>query len=71
MGCRGICCKYDGRGEYRGGGPHMYEKGFSRCTLCSVSLKWEGLFCPCCGYRLRKTARNRRHRDRKNHWRAD
>ena len=29
-----------------------------RCQVCEIFLKWNGLWCPCCGYRLRTRPRN-------------
>ena len=26
--------------------------------VCEIFLKWDGLWCPCCGYRLRTKPRN-------------
>jgi rRNA maturation endonuclease Nob1 len=30
-----------------------YEVGQKRCTKCSIFLEYAGLWCPCCGFRLR------------------
>jgi len=30
-----------------------YEIGQKRCTKCAIYVEYEGLFCPCCGFRLR------------------
>jgi hypothetical protein len=27
-------------------------------NVCEIFLKWDGLWCPCCGYRLRTSPRN-------------
>jgi hypothetical protein len=35
-----------------------YANGQKRCQICEIFLKWEGLWCPCCGYRLRTKPRN-------------
>ncbi|MEW5841150.1 MAG: hypothetical protein AB1753_09120, partial [Thermoproteota archaeon] len=29
-----------------------------RCQICEIFIKWDGLWCPCCGYRLRTKPRN-------------
>lgn len=33
----------------------MYLNGAKRCQNCydGIYLDWEGIFCPCCGIRLR------------------
>ena len=35
-----------------------YVTGHKRCQICNLFLKWEGVFCPCCGCRLRIGPRN-------------
>ncbi|MGB6590541.1 MAG: hypothetical protein WBE68_03440 [Candidatus Nitrosopolaris sp.] len=35
-----------------------YSTGQKRCQVCEIFLKWDGLWCPCCGYRLRTSPRN-------------
>jgi len=30
-----------------------YASGQKRCTKCGVFLDYAGLYCPCCGFRLR------------------
>ncbi|MFY9795468.1 MAG: hypothetical protein WAJ93_07235, partial [Candidatus Nitrosopolaris sp.] len=34
-----------------------YSTGQKRCQICET-LNWDGLWCPCCGYRLRTRPRN-------------
>jgi hypothetical protein len=34
-----------------------YSAGQKRCQVYEI-LKWDGLWCPCCGYRLRSSPRN-------------
>ena len=29
----------------------MYENGRERCRTCNILIKWDGLWCPCCGRR--------------------
>ena len=45
MTCKGICIRDKASGHY------IY--GHKRCKNCNLFIKWEGLRCPCCGYRLR------------------
>jgi len=35
-----------------------YSTGQKRCQICETFLKWDGIWCPCCGYRLRTRPRN-------------
>jgi len=50
MTCKGICYKYKALGKPNQG---KYINGQKRCQICEIFLKWGGLWCPCCGYRLR------------------
>jgi hypothetical protein len=38
---------------------HMgrYAAGQRRCQVCAIFIKWNGIWCPCCSYRLRKNPR--------------
>lgn len=61
MACKGECPKYvspvtTGVGKYR--------KGLKRCQVCEIFVKWEGYWCPCCGYRLRTKPRNRVYKEK-------
>jgi hypothetical protein len=44
-GCKGICVRYKASARY--------ANGHKRCKVCDLFIKWDGLFCPCCGYKLR------------------
>jgi hypothetical protein len=39
-----------------------YVSGQKRCQICQIFIKWDGFWCPCCGYRLRTRPRNLRFR---------
>jgi len=39
-------------------GAGRYSSGQKRCQICEIFVNWDGLFCPCCGYRLRTRPRN-------------
>ena len=45
MSCNRICIRHKGS---RG-----YATGNKRCNHCNLYIKWDGLLCPCCGYKLR------------------
>lgn len=55
MGCKEICLRYKATGTIIGG---RYRNGQKRCQVCDLFLKWDGLWCPCCGYKLRSKPRN-------------
>ena len=50
MTCKGICIRH--KASYR------YATGNKRCQVCEIFIKWNGLRCPCCGYKLRNRPRN-------------
>ena len=55
MTCKGICSRYKAQKPV---GTGRYASGQRRCQICEIFIKWEGLWCPCCGYRLRAIPRN-------------
>ena len=55
MGCKGICCRYRAMKPAVGG---RYEIGQKRCQVCEMYVSWEGIWCPCCGYKMRAKPRN-------------
>ena len=54
MTCNNICSKYKASKPV---GIGRYASGQRRCQVCQIFIKWEGLWCPCCGYRLRTKPR--------------
>jgi hypothetical protein len=55
MTCKGRCLIYKAQKPIGAG---RYAIGQKRCQVCEIFLKWDGLWCPCCGYRLRTKPRN-------------
>ena len=55
MTCKGNCVRYKAQKPV---GTGRYASGQRRCQICEIFIKWEGLWCPCCGYRLRTKPRN-------------
>ena len=55
MTCKGICIRYKAQKPV---GTGRYASGQRRCQICEIFIKWEGLWCPCRGYRLRTKPRN-------------
>ena len=45
MTCKGICTRYRASNHY--------ANGQKCCQVCELFIKWDGLWCPCCGYKLR------------------
>ena len=55
MTCKGICVRHK---VPKPSGTGSYSSGQKRCQVCESFLKWDGLWCLCCGYRLRTKPRN-------------
>lgn len=58
------CRERHGRYQTRAYGP-KYGEGHRYCSVCNTCIRWEGLFCPCCGMRLRTTAHSHAYRRRR------
>ena len=54
--CKGICTKHK---TVKIGGS-WYGGNNKRCQACDIFISWDGLFCPCCGGRVRSKARNKK-----------
>jgi hypothetical protein len=55
MTCKGICIRHKAQKPTHIG---RYAIGQKRCQICEIFIKWDGLWCPCCGYKLRTRPRN-------------
>ena len=55
MSCKGICKRHKSASN-------NYANGQKRCQICELFIKWNGLSCPCCGYRLRIGPRLYKHK---------
>ena len=64
MVCKGICVRHKAHKPVDAG---RYSTGQKRCQMCEIFLKWDGLWCPCCSYRLRSKPRNLKYKVK---WRA-
>ena len=62
MVCKGICNRHKAKMVLKNGG--RYANSQKRCQICSIYIKWEGLYCPCCGYRLRTKPRNKKYKNK-------
>ncbi len=59
MVCKGICTRHKATGSLLGG---RYKTGQKRCQICDIFIKWSGIWCPCCGYKLRSKPRNQKYK---------
>jgi hypothetical protein len=57
MTCKGICIRHKAPRPHVNNG-NRYSTGQKRCQICEIFIKWDGLWCPCCSYRLRMRPRN-------------
>ena len=54
--CKGTCLRHKATRPNTG---MRYLLGQKRCQVCQIFIvNWQGLFCPCCGCRLRNKPRN-------------
>lgn len=58
MPCREICKQHKAIGFVCG----RYTNGQKRCQVCDLFIIWSGLWCPCCGYKLRTKPRNKKYK---------
>jgi len=61
MTCKGICIRYKAT---KPNGVSRYQIGQKRCNICNVYIKWDGLFCPCCNYRLRSNTHYMKYKEK-------
>ena len=59
MTCNGICVEF--KPMSRSKGYYLQENG-KRCTHCSTFIIFVGLYCPCCGHRLKTHPTNNKYR---------
>ncbi len=50
--CKGTCTRKHGAKPSVGNCVNKLE--WPKCKTCGVRMKWDGLFCPCCGVRMSK-----------------
>ena len=50
MTCKRICIRHKTSCRY--------ATGNKRCHQCNLFIKWDGILCPCCGYKLRTRPRH-------------
>jgi predicted amidophosphoribosyltransferase len=55
MPCKGICIRYKAFGRY--------ITGHKRCKNCDLFINWDGLWCPCCGHKLRTSPRKYKYKE--------
>lgn len=54
--CKGYCVDYVNPVNPMNGN-YYTDWHNCRCSICSKYLEWDGIYCPCCGYRVRRRPR--------------
>lgn len=62
MTCNGICHRYKMIKVNRN--YSWYKQGAKRCTTYDIYIKWDGLWCLCCGYMLRSKPENNQYKQK-------
>jgi len=57
--CKARCELYEPLSILR----NKLSDGYARCRCCQVQVKWEGIWCPCCGSRLSRKGRANQYRN--------
>ena len=57
MACKGICIRHKAQKPVNFS-TGRYSTGQRRCHECDIFMNWDGIWCPCCGHRLRTKPRN-------------
>lgn len=57
MPCKSKCVEFKAT---VGWGQSHYDLQHKRCQICEIFMKWDGLWCPCCGYRLRSARHHKK-----------
>ncbi|MCV0410183.1 hypothetical protein [Nitrosopumilus sp.] len=57
--CVGKCKEFE---VLRSGLERRYKPGHKRCQQCNQWMLYEGVFCPCCNYRLRTRPRCKKYK---------
>ena len=52
--CKNICLKYKVNRKQKG---CRYNHNHKYCVECQIFMLWGGVFCPCCGTKLRAKPR--------------
>ncbi|HJT48582.1 MAG TPA: hypothetical protein VJ729_10420 [Nitrososphaeraceae archaeon] len=56
MPCKGICIRHKVLGPY--------ANGHKRCNECGLFIKCDGVYCPCCGHKLRTGPRKLKYKEK-------
>jgi hypothetical protein len=56
MSCKGICIRH--RAKRPAASYGRYATGQKRCQICAIYMKWDGMWCPCYGSKVRTRPHN-------------
>lgn len=54
--CKGRCTKPEY--EYRKIVRNIKNTPYMKCSTCCICIKYDGIFCPCCSFRLSKRGKD-------------
>jgi hypothetical protein len=61
MLCKGICLRHRAQ-KPAVASYSRYAMGQKRCQICEIFIKWDLLWCPCCGCRMRTRSRSSKYK---------
>ena len=61
ISCNGICHRYKAT---KPGNMGRYAVGQKRCNSCDIFLNLNGIWCPCCNYKLRLGPRSSKYKEK-------
>jgi len=59
--CNNVCHRYRAKKPNDVG---RYLSGQKRCNPCGIYINWDGLWCPCCNYKLRTKPRSSKYKEK-------
>ncbi len=57
--CKNTCVRYK---VLKRKGYERYMNGQTRCQVCDLFIVWKGVYCPCCGAKLRTGPRHHKYK---------
>jgi len=55
--CKQICQRYKEKRKVKSNQSRYSLPNARRCSVCEIYIEWEGVHCPCCGFKLRTKPR--------------
>jgi|LWDU01.1.fsa_nt_gi rRNA maturation endonuclease Nob1 len=61
--CKGVC--FNPEYAYKKTIRNITKTPYKKCSKCCLFIKYEGVFCPCCGVKLSNRAANNKSRKKR------